>query len=105
MANRISVPDNTEALHAIGEYVMQYEAMQNAYLTALVNRIGMTIITSKMWDNPWSVFKKGRLEFLEQHHRPHREDRGLPLHGHAIRRVRHHEVHDLPRDAKRGVLQ
>ncbi|PWM70759.1 MAG: hypothetical protein DBX59_10120 [Bacillota bacterium] len=65
MANRISVPDNTEALHAIGEYVMQYEAMQNAYLTALVNRIGMTIITSKMWDNPWSVFKKGRLEFGE----------------------------------------
>ena len=46
MANRISVPDNTEALHAIGEYVMQYEAMQNAYLTALVNRIGMTITTS-----------------------------------------------------------
>lgn len=65
MAKRISVPDNTEALHAIGEYVMQYEAMQNAYLTALVNRIGMTIITSKMWDNPWSVFKKGRLEFGE----------------------------------------
>lgn len=65
MANRISVTDNTEALHAIGEFVMQYEAMQNAYLTALVNRIGMTIITSKMWDNPWSVFKKGRLEFGE----------------------------------------
>ena len=65
MANRISVPDNTESLHAIGEYVMQYEAMQNAYLTALVNRIGMTIITSKMWDNPWAVFKKGRLEFGE----------------------------------------
>lgn len=65
MANRISVSDNTEALHAIGEYVMQYEAMQNAYLTALVNRIGMTIITSKMWDNPWSVFKKGHLEFGE----------------------------------------
>lgn len=65
MTNRISVPDNTEALHAIGEYVMQYEAMQNAYLTALVNRIGMTIITSKMWDNPWAVFKKGRLEFGE----------------------------------------
>lgn len=65
MANRISVSDNTEALHAIGEYVMQYEATQNAYLTALVNRIGMTIITSKMWDNPWSVFKKGRLEFGE----------------------------------------
>ena len=65
MTYRISVPDNTEALHAIGEYVMQYEALQNAYLTALVNRIGMTIITSKMWDNPWSVFKKGRLEFGE----------------------------------------
>lgn len=63
--NRISISDNTESLHKIGEYVMQYEALQNAYLTALVNRIGMTIITSKMWNNPWSVFKRGRLEFGE----------------------------------------
>lgn len=62
---RISIPDNTESLHKIGEYVMQYEALQNAYLTALVNHIGMTIITSKMWDNSWSVFKRGRLEFGE----------------------------------------
>lgn len=62
---RISIADNTESLHAIGEYIMQYEAKQNAYLNALVNRIGMTIITSKMWDNPWAVFKRGRLEFGE----------------------------------------
>lgn len=62
---RISIADNTESLHNIGEYIMQYEALQNAYLNALVNRIGMTLITSKMWDNPWAVFKRGRLEFGE----------------------------------------
>lgn len=62
---RVSIADNTASLHKIGEYVMQFEALQNAYLEALVNRIGMTIITSKMWDNPWAVFKRGRLEFGE----------------------------------------
>lgn len=62
---KVSIADNTASLHRIGEYVMQFEALQNAYLEALVNRIGMTIITSKMWNNPWAVFKRGRLEFGE----------------------------------------
>ena len=64
MAN-VQVPDNTNSLHNIGEYIMEYEPLRNAYLTALINRIGMVIITSKLWDNPWSVFKRGRLEFGE----------------------------------------
>lgn len=64
MAN-VQVPDNTESLHRIGDYIMEYEPLRNAFLTALINRIGMTIITSKMWDNPWAVFKRGRLEFGE----------------------------------------
>lgn len=61
----VQVPDNTNSLHNIGEYIMEYEPLRNAYITALINRVGMTIITSKLWDNSWSIFKRGRLEFGE----------------------------------------
>ena len=44
---------------------MQYEAYQNSFIDALVNRIGMAIVTSKTWDNPWARFKKGTLEMGE----------------------------------------
>ena len=61
----IDIPDNTESLHNIGEFIMSYQPYQNAYLNALVNRITRVIITSKMWSSPWSVFKHGYLEFGE----------------------------------------
>lgn len=53
------------SIRAIGSVIMQFPALQNEFLTALVNRIGRVLITSKMWDNPWTVFKKGELEFGE----------------------------------------
>lgn len=62
---RIDFPDNTESLHNIGNFIMSYEGYQNAFLNALVNRIARVIITSKMWENPWAVFKKGYLEYGE----------------------------------------
>lgn len=61
----IDIVDNTESLHNLGEFIMSYQPYQNAFLDALVNRIGRTLITSKMWNNPWSVFKKGYMEFGE----------------------------------------
>ena len=65
MANPVRVPDDTRSLHAIGDFIMSYQPYQNAFLNAIVNRIGLTIITSKMWNNPWSVFKRGYMEFGE----------------------------------------
>ncbi len=62
---RIDFPDNTETLHDIGNFIMSYEGYQNAFLNALVNRIARVIVTSKMWNNPWSVFKRGYLEYGE----------------------------------------
>lgn len=53
------------SLRAIGEALMQYQPLQNEFLTALVNRIGMVLITSKMYTNPWAVFKRGMLEYGE----------------------------------------
>lgn len=57
--------ESLESIREIGVILMDYPALQNEFLNALVNRIGMVLITSKMYDNPLSVFKKGRLELGE----------------------------------------
>lgn len=61
----VTISGTTETIHAIGDYVMSFAAAQNAYLNALVNRIGFVTISSKMYTNPWAPFKKGRLDFGE----------------------------------------
>ena len=62
------VPEATsdaESIREIGAIIMDNPQLQNEFLSALVNRIGRVLITSKMYDNPWSMFKKGTLEFGE----------------------------------------
>lgn len=56
---------DAESIREIGAIIMDYPSLQNEFLSALVNRIGRVLITSKMYDNPWSMFKKGLLEFGE----------------------------------------
>lgn len=56
---------NADSIREIGAIIMDYPALQNEFLSALVNRIGRVLITSKMYDNPWAMFKKGMLEFGE----------------------------------------
>lgn len=56
---------NAESIRAIGAVIMDYPALQNEFLSALVNRIGLVLLTSKMYDNPWAFFKRGMLEFGE----------------------------------------
>ena len=58
----VANPDNVKEIGAI---LNSYPQLQNEFLNALVNRIGRVILTSKMYDNPWSMFKKGLLEFGE----------------------------------------
>lgn len=57
--------NSTTSIRNIGNVIMQYQPLQNEFLSALVNRIGRVIITSKLYDNPWSFVKKGLLEFGE----------------------------------------
>ena len=54
-----------DSIREIGAVIMDYPALQNEFLNALVNRIGRVMITSKMYDNPWAIFKQGMLEFGE----------------------------------------
>ena len=57
--------DNTASIRQIGGVMMEYEPLQNEFLSALYNRIGRVIITSKMYYNPWAPFKKGLMELGE----------------------------------------
>lgn len=58
-------PASAAAVKEIGGIIMTYPALQNEFLSALMNRIGRVIITSKMFYNPWAGLKKGMLEFGE----------------------------------------
>lgn len=57
--------DDAESLKTIGTVIMDNPQLQNEFVSALVNRIGRVILTSKMYSNPWAMFKKGLLEFGE----------------------------------------
>ena len=56
---------DADSIREIGATIMDYPALQNEFLNALVNRIGRVILTSKSYQNPWAMFKKGFLDFGE----------------------------------------
>lgn len=65
-ADLVPKADGTLAnLREIGNIMMNFEVAKNNFIDALVNRIGRVWITSKLFDNPWRVFKKGLLEYGE----------------------------------------
>lgn len=65
MANPVRIPDDNRSISSIGAFVMNYQPYQNAFLNALVNRIGMVLVKSRIWEDPWAVFEQGRLEYGE----------------------------------------
>jgi hypothetical protein len=56
---------DADNIREIGAIIMDYPSLQNEFLSSLVNRIGRVLITSKMFTNPFKMFKKGMLEFGE----------------------------------------
>lgn len=62
---KITKADSLASLRSIGDIIMNYQPLQNAFLTNIVNRIARVIITSRLYNNPWSMFKKGILEYGE----------------------------------------
>lgn len=56
---------DAESIKEIGAVIMDYPNLQNEFLSALVNRIARVIVTSKMYENPLAMFKKGFVEFGE----------------------------------------
>ena len=60
----IATPD-ADSIREIGAIIMDFPALQNEFLSALVNRIGRVLLTSRLYANPLANFKKGLLEFGE----------------------------------------
>ena len=61
------VPPITDVsqLKQIGTIIMDMPALQNQFLSALINRIGRVILSTRLYENPWSRFKKGMLDYGE----------------------------------------
>lgn len=57
--------ENAESIKEIGAIIMDYPVLQNEFLSALVNRVAAVRLTSKLYYNPWTIFKQGMLEFGE----------------------------------------
>ena len=54
-----------QRLRDIGRAFQIYQPEQNAFLSELVNRIGRVMLTSRLYENPWAMFKQGFLEYGE----------------------------------------
>lgn len=56
------VPLATQStIEAVGSPIITYQSTQNEFLTALVNRIALTVIQNKTATNPLAVLKKGTI--------------------------------------------
>lgn len=56
---------NAEVIRKIGAVIMDNPALQNEFISCLVNRIAKVLVTSKLYSNPWAIFKKGIIDFGE----------------------------------------
>lgn len=56
---------DANSIRVIGGIIMDYPDLRNEFLGALVNRIGMVLLKSKLYENPLRLFKRGILDFGE----------------------------------------
>lgn len=57
--------EDPKSLQQIGGFILSNPNMMNTFLHSLVNRIAKVIVASKLYQNPWSMFKRGYIEFGE----------------------------------------
>lgn len=56
---------DAKSIRQIGATIMDYPELQNEFVSALINRIALVVVTSKTYQNPWAIFKRGVLDFGE----------------------------------------
>lgn len=57
--------NDAESIKAIGAIIMDMPELQNEFVSNLINRIGRVYVSSKMYENPLALFKRGYMEFGE----------------------------------------
>lgn len=60
----VATPD-ADSIRKIGAIIMDSPDLRNQFIQTLVNRIGRVLVTSKLYENPLAMFKKGILEYGE----------------------------------------
>ena len=63
--SEIPVVSSVEDIRKVGEVFRGYPALGNQFLSSLLNRIALVRINSKLFNNAYSMFKKGFLEYGE----------------------------------------
>lgn len=59
-AYKAAVPiGNYGNIQDVGNPILSYQSVQNEFLSALVNKIALTIVNQKMFENPLAFLKKG----------------------------------------------
>lgn len=59
-----NVPEMTDTnAKQVTDILVSNSGLANAFLTSLINRIGMVVLTNKRYVNPTAPLKKGRLEY------------------------------------------
>ena len=61
----VPVAHNGADFKSIGSIIMDSPSLQNEFLTNLVNRIGLVILSNKEYSNRWAMFKRGLLDYGE----------------------------------------
>lgn len=56
---------DADSIRSIGATLMDYPALMNEFLPALIGRIGKVAVTSRLYRNPLAVLKKGILDYGE----------------------------------------
>lgn len=61
----VATPD-AESVREIGAVIMDEPQLQNELINTIVARIAKVIVTNKLYENPWAMFKKGIVELGEK---------------------------------------
>lgn len=57
--------EQSQDIPKVGEVLFGYPALANQFLNALINRIALVAVRSRLFNNPYAELKKGYLEFGE----------------------------------------
>lgn len=57
--------DAVMTLRGIGNIITSYQPLRDQFVNVLYNRIARVIVTSRLYENPWSFVKKGMMEYGE----------------------------------------
>lgn len=61
----IDIAESFDDVRSIGNIVMSYPGFANEFLDTLVNKVVDVYVMSKMYKNPWAMFKKGEISLGE----------------------------------------